>query len=165
MVPDTQTLTADADPRRERVADAYRATGLRAMRDASIRYDALGVEAVGFRPFSTTIIGIMVAPGYTNAVMPRDEITRAASGSSLLVHLPTGTIELALSEVALIASCSLFSPMFDYADLAVARAAEGGRAELSLPADCEEAVCCRAPAIGRIVGRNFLRGVLTELRA
>ncbi|WFU80385.1 [NiFe]-hydrogenase assembly chaperone HybE [Bradyrhizobium sp. CIAT3101] len=136
---------------------------MRAMRDPPIYNDALGVEAGGFRPFSASTIGKMVTPWFMKRAMPRDDIVRAAFGSSLLVHLPTGTIELTLNGGMRI---SLFSPMLDFADLAVAQAAaEAGLGELRRPADSEEAVCYRAPAIGAIERLNFLRGVSREPRA
>ncbi len=152
----------------ERLAVAYRAIGERAMRDLPIYNDALGVAAVGFRPFNGTIIGIMVTPWFMNAVMPADQTAQDARGASLRVHLPAGHIEFSLSEVepvGRIASCSLFSPMFGFADMAAACAtAEAALAELMLAADSEEAVRRREPATSAIDRRNFLRGVLTERR-
>jgi [NiFe] hydrogenase assembly HybE family chaperone len=170
MTVDARTLPSDAEATAwgERLALAYREIGERAMRDLPIYNDALGVEAVGFRVFNGTIIGIMVTPWFMNVVMPAGEIARDALGSSLRVHLPAGDIEFTLSEVDLvgrIASCSLFSPMFGFADMAAACAtAEAALAELMLPADSEEAVRRREPATSAIDRRNFLRGVLTERR-
>ena len=170
MTIDAPTLPSDAEAMAwgERLAVAYRAIGARAMRDLPIYNDALGVEAIGFRVFNGTIIGIMVTPWFMNAVMPADQIAREAQGSSLRVHLPAGDIEFALSDVepvGHIASCSLFSPMFGFADMAAARAtAEAALFELMLAADSEEAVRRREPATSAIDRRNFLRGVLTERR-
>lgn len=158
----TRDPAPDAVAWGERLAAAYRDIGDRAMRDLPIYNDALDVEAIGFRRFEGAVIGIMVTPWFMNVVMPADQIARAVSGSSLRVRLPAGEIELALSEVqpiGRIASCSLFSPMFGFADMAAARAtAEAALAELMLPADN------RAAATSTIDRRNFLRGALTERR-
>jgi [NiFe] hydrogenase assembly HybE family chaperone len=158
---------ADAVAWGERLAGSYREIGDRAMRDLPIYNDALGVEAVGFRRFNGTIIGIMVTPWFMNVVMPAGAM-RETAGTTLRVRLPAGDIEFALSEVGQIgqiASCSLFSPMFEFADMAAARAtAEAALAELMLPDDSEEAVRRREPATTPIDRRSFLRGTLAERR-
>ncbi|MDH2348601.1 [NiFe]-hydrogenase assembly chaperone HybE [Bradyrhizobium sp. SSUT77] len=150
----------------ELLAASYREIGERAMRDLPIYNDALGVEAVGFRPFNGTIVGIMVTPWFLNVAMPAGAVTPATSGATVRMRFPAGDIEFTLSEVARIgriASCSLFSPMFQVADMDAARAtAEAALAELMLPADSEETVRRREPATSPIDRRNFLRGALTE---
>lgn len=158
---------ADAVAWGELLAGSYREIGERAMRDLPIYNDALGVEAVGFRRFNGTIVGIMVTPWFMNVVMPASA-ARETAGTAQLIPFPAGNIEFTLSEVGQmgrIASCSLFSPMFQFADMASARAtAEAAIAELLLPDDSEEAVRRRAPATTPIDRRNFLRGALTERR-
>jgi [NiFe] hydrogenase assembly HybE family chaperone len=158
---------ADAVAWGELLAGSYREIGERAMRDLPIYNDALGVAAVGFRRFNGTIVGIMVTPWFMNVVMPASA-ARETSGATLQIRFPAGNIEFTLSEVGQmgrIASCSLFSPMFQFADMAAARAtAEAAIAELMLPADSEEAVRRREPATTPIDRRNFLRGALTEPR-
>ncbi|WP_027515995.1 [NiFe]-hydrogenase assembly chaperone HybE [Bradyrhizobium sp. WSM1417] len=157
---------ADAAAWGELLAASYREIGERAMRDLPIYNDALGVEAVGFRPFNGTIVGIMVTPWFLNVAMPAGAVTSATSGATVRMRFPAGDIEFTLSEVARIgriASCSLFSPMFQVADMDAARAtAEAALAELMLPADSEETVRRREPATSPIDRRNFLRGALTE---
>lgn len=151
----------------ELLAGSYREIGERTMRDLPIYNDALGVAAVGFRAFNGTIVGIMVTPWFMNVVMPASA-AREASGTTLLIRFPAGNIEFTLSEVGQmgrIASCSLFSPMSEFADMAAARAtAEAAIAELMLPDDSEEAARRREPATTPIDRRNFLRGALTERR-
>jgi [NiFe] hydrogenase assembly HybE family chaperone len=170
MMPDAQTCSSEAEAATwgERLASAYREIGERAMRDLPIYNDALDVEAVGFRSFSNTIVGIMVTPWFMNVVLPADGITPESSAPNLRIRFPVGVIEFGLSEVApvgRIASCSLFSPMFAFTDTAAAReTAEAALAELMLPADSEAAMRRQAPATSAIDRRNFLRGVLTERR-
>ena len=149
----------------EMLAEAYRAIGQRTMRDLPIFNDALAVEAVGFRNFKGVIMGIMVTPWFMNVVMPADEIAGESQGPTVRVRFPVGDIDLTLSEVApvgRIASCSLFSPMSEFADTASARAAaEAALVALMQPPDSAEAA---KPAVSAIDRRNFLRGVLTERR-
>ncbi|MBR0962275.1 [NiFe]-hydrogenase assembly chaperone HybE [Bradyrhizobium japonicum] len=158
---------ADAVAWGELLAGSYREIGERAMRDLPIYNDALEVEAVGFRRFNGTIVGIMVTPWFMNVMMPASAAGES-SGATLRIRFPAGDIEFTLSEVGQmgrIASCSLFSPMSEFADMAAARAtAEAALAELMLPADSEEAVRRREPATSQIDRRNFLRGGLTERR-
>jgi len=158
---------ADAAAWGELLAGTYREIGARAMRDLPIYNDALGVEAIGFRRYDGTILGIMVTPWFMNVVMPASA-ARDGCGAAVRIRFPAGDIEFTLSEVGQmgrIASCSLFSPMFQFADMAAARAtAEAALAELMLAADSEEAVGRRGPATTPIDRRNFLRGTLTEGR-
>ncbi|WP_454644922.1 [NiFe]-hydrogenase assembly chaperone HybE [Bradyrhizobium liaoningense] len=166
----TSGLAGDAEATAwgELLAASYREIGERAMRDLPIYNDALDVEAIGFRPLNGTIVGIMVTPWFMNVMMPASAIAPANSGANVRMRFPAGDIEFILSEVARvgrIASCSLFSPMFQFADMDAARAtAEAALAELMLPADSEEAVRRREPATSPIDRRNFLRGALTERR-
>lgn len=150
----------------ELLAGVYREIGARAMHDLPIYNDALGVEAIGFRRFNGTIVGIMVTPWFMNVIMPAS--ADAQAGAMQRMRFPTGDIEFVVSQVSPIgpiASCSLFSPMSEFADMDVARAtAEAALAELMLPADSEEAVRRREPATPPIDRRNFLRGALTERR-
>ncbi|MDH6262400.1 [NiFe]-hydrogenase assembly chaperone HybE [Bradyrhizobium sp. BR13661] len=157
---------ADAAAWGELLAESYREIGERAMRDLPIYNDALGVEAIGFRRFNGTIVGIMVTPWFMNVVMPASVVAQA--GATQRLRFPTGEIEFVVSEVApigQIASCSLFSPMSEFADIEAVRAtAEAALAELMLAADSEEALRRREPPTPPIDRRNFLRGALTERR-
>lgn len=158
---------ADAAAWGELLAESYREIGERAMRDLPIYNEALGVEAIGFRSFNGTILGIMVTPWFMNVVMQAGA-ARQNSGATMRVRFPAGDIEFTLSDVGQmgrIASCSLFSPMAEFSDMASARAtAEAALAELMLPADSEEAARRREPATTPIDRRNFLRGTLAERR-
>ena len=158
----------DASAWGERLAGAYREIGERAMRDLPIFNAALGVEAVGFRSVGDRMIGILVTPWFMNVVMATDALQPSpAPGSRVRFRFPAGDIDLTVSEVASagrIASCSLFSPMFEFADMSGARAtAEAALAALMLPADNGEGARSQdSLAASSIDRRNFLRGVLTE---
>lgn len=170
MKPHVQAPATDADAAAwgQRLAHVYREIGERAMHDLPIYNGALDVEAVGFRVFNGTIIGIMVTPWFMNVLIPAGEMAPAASASTLRFRFPAGDIEFILGDLnhaGRIASCSLFSPMFGFADAASARAtAEAAVNELMLPADGKEATRCREPATSAIDRRSFMRAVLTEQR-
>ncbi len=165
-------LDLDAAAWGERLAGAYREIGERAMRDLPIFNAALRVEAVGCRKVDERMVGILVTPWFMNLVMAADDGACqpfAASGSQLRVHFPAGAVDLAVSEVASvgrIASCSLFSPMFEFEDMGSARAtAEAALAALMRPDDDAETTRRRdSSLVSAIDRRNFLRGVLTERR-
>ncbi|WBL77723.1 [NiFe]-hydrogenase assembly chaperone HybE [Bradyrhizobium xenonodulans] len=168
MKPHAQAPATDADAAAwgQRLAHVYRDIGERAMRELPIYNDGLDVEAVGFRVSNGTIIGIMVTPWFMNVVMPAGELAPAASASTLRSRFPAGDIDFILSDlnhVGRIASCSLFSPMFGFADVASARAtAEAVINELMLPADGKEVTRRRETATSAIDRRSFMRAVLTE---
>lgn len=164
--PDIDLDPIDRDPSTwgEMLAGVYREIGERAMRDLPIFNDALGVEAVGFRRFDRAIVGIMVTPWFMNVIAIIEESSPHRPGSTQCLVFPAGEIEFTISEVApagRIASCSLFSPMFQFDDMAAARAtAEAAIAVLMTPSDDREDM--KAVDVSAIDRRNFLRGVLTE---
>ncbi|MBI5260618.1 MAG: [NiFe]-hydrogenase assembly chaperone HybE [Bradyrhizobium sp.] len=151
------------------LAEAYRAIGERTMRELPIYNDALGVEPVGFRIFNGRIVGIMITPWFMNVVVPASDASAsvATPGSSLRFRFPTGEIDFTVSDVApvgRIASCSLFSPMSEFADMGSARAvAEAAIEALMQPAADDEAESRRAVK-SSIDRRSFLRGALKEQR-
>jgi [NiFe] hydrogenase assembly HybE family chaperone len=148
----------------EMLAGVYREIGERAMRDLPIFNDALGVEAVGFRRFDRAIVGIMITPWFMNVIATVEERSPHRSGATQRLVFPAGEIEFTISDVApagRIASCSLFSPMFQFDDMAAARAtAEAAITALMTPSDNREEI--KAADTSTIDRRNFLRGVLTE---
>ncbi len=151
------------------LAEAYRSIGERTMRELPIYNEALGVEAIGFRTVNGVIVGIMVTPWFMNLVMRADGTsTSLAPGSKLRFQFPAGEVDFTVSEVApvgRIATCSLFSPMSEFVDMASARAAaEAALAALMQPAKDKAASHRSQPAAGSIDRRNFLRGVLREQR-
>ena len=151
------------------LAGVYREIGERAMRDLPIFNDKLGVEAVGFRRFNGAIVGIMVTPWFMNVIASLDEEAFPARepGSTLQISFPAGEIELAVSDVAAagrIASCSLFSPMFQFDDMPVACATAAAALE-ALMTPREDRAGTKHPGVSSVDRRSFLRGELTERRA
>lgn len=88
---------------------------------------ALAVEAVGFRPLGQDWMGVLVTPWSMNLICLPDadsEWEEASSGTRRVLELPSGAYEfLTAHEEALgpYLTSSLFSPMFDFADMAQAR--------------------------------------------
>ncbi|GLH82206.1 hydrogenase expression/formation protein HupJ [Bradyrhizobium sp. SSBR45G] len=147
----------------ERLACAYREIGARTMRELPIYHDALTVEAVGFTCFQGRTIGIVITPWFMNVVTP---VEQGIAGSSVTIALPAGAFAFTIGDIAGIrgiASCSLFSPMFEFEDMAAARtAAEAAMATLmTAPDDAAPPARKTERAIDR---RAFLRGTLAESR-
>jgi len=89
---------------------------------------ALAVEAVGFRPWREHWLGIVITPWFMNVVlMPRVSAAWQAIGERETRHhvFPGGVFEFIGAREATLGdyqACSLFSPMFEFADQREARA-------------------------------------------
>ena len=89
---------------------------------------ALGVEAVGFRPWREHWLGILITPWFMNVVlMPRVSAAWQAIGERETRHhvFPGGVFEFIGGREPTLGdyqACSLFSPMFEFADQREARA-------------------------------------------
>ena len=102
------------------------------MADVPILNDALAVEAVGFVAFGEEVLGVLVTPWFMNLMLlPADPAAGSEQrpGEKTVVSLPGGDFEfIAASEdgVGAYRMCSLFSPVFEFADhdTAVTTAAE-----------------------------------------
>ncbi|WP_065754134.1 [NiFe]-hydrogenase assembly chaperone HybE [Bradyrhizobium paxllaeri] len=176
MTPDCEqrscrSLHADASAWGERLAAAYRDIADRTMRHLPIFNEVLSIEAIGFRAREGRVVGMMVTPWFMNVVTPiRDGASQSSPspGSNLRLRFPAGQIEFTVGELApvgLIASYSLFSPMFEFEHMTSARAtAEAALAALMSPAN-RAALHGPDARPGSIDRRHFLRIVLTERRA
>jgi len=98
------------------------------MRDVPVLNPALAVEAVGFRAWRDHWLGILITPWFMNLVlMPRVVAAWHPIGARESRHhvFPAGVFEfIGAREPALgdYQACSLFSPMFEFADAEQARA-------------------------------------------
>ncbi|MGY3621679.1 [NiFe]-hydrogenase assembly chaperone HybE [Bradyrhizobium sp. USDA 10063] len=164
---------ADASGWGEKLAAAYRDIADRIMRDLPIFNEALGVEAIGVRAREGRVVGTMVTPWFMNMITPvRNGTSQSSRDAGLNLHLRSlsSDIESAVSEVApvgSIASCSLFSPMFQFEDMvASARTtAESVLAAVISPSSRVASLGPGAPQLSSIDRLHFLRGALTERRA
>ncbi|MGJ0508666.1 MAG: [NiFe]-hydrogenase assembly chaperone HybE [Methylocystis sp.] len=109
-----------------RLAELYARIWAGPMRDVPICNEALGVEAVGFRAYGDAAIGIVVTPWFMNLVVvdASGQASQIRSGAVVSVKLPAGEVDCVggwLDDFGPLRSCSLFSPMFEFSDMAFAR--------------------------------------------
>ena len=105
----------------EALAACYREIDVTAMRDAPICNVALHVTAIGFRDFHGYAAGVILTPWFLNLVAAeiRPGAAPALPPGAFRLRFPAGSIEFTVTELAgfgRLASCSLFSPLFDFPD-------------------------------------------------
>ncbi|MFZ5512475.1 [NiFe]-hydrogenase assembly chaperone HybE [Tepidimonas aquatica] len=89
---------------------------------------ALAVEAVGFRQLGQVWVGVLITPWSMSLIcLPATDAEWEAlpSGTKREVEFPSGTYEFLTAHEAVLGpylTSSLFSPMFDFADMDQARA-------------------------------------------
>jgi [NiFe] hydrogenase assembly HybE family chaperone len=110
-----------------RLEARYRQIHASAMADMPICNPALGVAATGFRAFGGRAFGIVTTPWFMNLVaadLPDGTpAAPAAMGTTLRLGLPAGEVEFIAGEldaIGRIDSCSLFSPVFEFATMEAA---------------------------------------------
>ena len=104
---------------------AFRSILDKQMRDMPMLNPALCVEAVGFRPWSDHWLGILVTPWFMNLVrlpLARVDATDGVGlGSTLeLGGRAIGFLGAHEAAIGAFDACSLFSPMFEFANPAAA---------------------------------------------
>jgi [NiFe] hydrogenase assembly HybE family chaperone len=96
------------------------------MQDVPMVNPALQVQAVGFRPWGEHWLGVLITPWFMNLVLlPRQRQHWQPIGERETRHyvFPAGVFEFIGARDAALGdyqACSLFSPMFDFADQASA---------------------------------------------
>lgn len=137
-----QAHAASVDTRAAELAAVFGHIAATRMAGVALLNPALAVEAVGFRPWREDWVGVLITPWFMSLIcLPgADSATESrASGSKQHVTLPSGDYEfLSAHEEALgpYLTSSLFSPMFEFPDMARARAvAEAVLAEVFTPAE------------------------------
>ncbi len=99
-----------------------------AMADVPILNPALQVRTVGFRPWQDHWLGVLITPWFMNLMLlPRlaERWPPSAEGESRPIVLPAGVFEFIGArdkELGPWLACSLFSPMFEFHDMAGAEA-------------------------------------------
>ena len=155
-------MVEDNDPRAaalsESLATRYREIAATSMADMPICNRALGVAAEGFRVHAGRAVGIVVTPWFMNIVatdLPDGPPSAfARPGTSCRLALPRGEVDVIVGElpgVGRIDSCSLFSPMHEFADMAAA--VETAREAMRALFEPEP-----PPATPALDRRSFLRG-------
>lgn len=118
--------TSDLEHRVNAVQTAYEWIGQTKMRDLPIYNPRLRVATEGFRLLDRRAVGIVITPWFMNLTL--FSLGDAAEPLPCGICLPAGEISLAtsaLAAVGAIATCSLFSPMDEFADMAAARQVAG----------------------------------------
>lgn len=106
--------------------DAFREIHRGQMRGIPLLNEALGVRAVGFRPYEGHFLGILITPWFMNLILApgvAEDWSGLVSGGKELIEFPSGRYEFTLvnraskAEVAELPpykACSLFSPVFEF---------------------------------------------------
>ncbi|MEM7570392.1 MAG: [NiFe]-hydrogenase assembly chaperone HybE [Pseudomonadota bacterium] len=121
----TAPRPASLDSRVAALVGAYEAAE-KDMVGLPIHNGALGIEAVGFREYGEDGVGVIITPWCMNLVLlpgPVRQSKPGALGSKASYAFPFGTFSFVLGQmhgVGLVETCSLFSPMEDFADQASA---------------------------------------------
>ncbi|MGB5830788.1 MAG: [NiFe]-hydrogenase assembly chaperone HybE [Thiohalocapsa sp.] len=169
-----QDLNALVTDRFHELRDAFARIHRERMAGLPILNPSLTVSVVGVRKWRDDWIAMLITPWSMNLIVlpgPESAFVPGAVGSKQVVEFPAGSFELIASAeegVGAFAACSMFSPMHEFADQAVADAtAEQIVTALFNPADgtaarfhSEQAapeVEPKRPAISR---RDLLRGRL-----
>lgn len=164
---------AEARAAGEVVAAIYRAA-VPAMRDLPVFNPALDVAAIGFRALDDHAFGVIVTPWFMNLVrLPLDFATAAEcrQGEVVTRVLPVGALEFTVGQLDTIGgieSCSLFSPMFGFADQAAAEAAAAAALAAVLEPEQAGDETSSSQAPGKMATtldrRGLLRGAWMERR-
>ncbi|GLI92604.1 [NiFe]-hydrogenase assembly chaperone HybE [Methylocystis echinoides] len=105
-----------------RLAEIYEGIWVGPMQDVPICNDALGVAAVGFRAHGDAAIGIVVTPWFMNLIVV-EEKAKGGMGQTVPAAVPAGDVDCVtgwLEGFGALRACSLFSPMFQFAQMAIA---------------------------------------------
>ncbi len=123
----TQTLRIHAEDPSPLLEAAFRRIQAETMADVPILNPALRVEAVGFTRWQDHWLGIVITPWFMNLVLvpgAAGSWQSVAPGQRLFRNFPSGDFAFLGSdepEVGEFQSCSLFSPMAQFADQTGAR--------------------------------------------
>ncbi len=121
------------EPALEHLINFYRRAAL-AMKGLPIYNPTLAVEGVGFRDFQGRQAGVIVTPWFMNLTVLPGAADRAVwrNGETTRLAFPSGAYDFVVSEIedfGPIGTCSLFSPMLDFADHEAARVAAQAAAD------------------------------------
>jgi [NiFe] hydrogenase assembly HybE family chaperone len=109
------------------LAAAFRHIAATRMRAMPLCNPALSVEAIGFRDWRNDRVGVLITPWSMNLIClpgPDSRWQPASSGSPHSLPLPSGDYDFLNAQedaIGAYLSSSLFSPMFEFADMAQAR--------------------------------------------
>jgi len=123
-MPEVVPLLPDPSARLE---EGFRAVHKEKMRGLPFLNPAIRVEAIGFAPWKSHWLGVMLTPWSMNLVLtPRDPTAwrRLPLGEKRRYTFPAGDFDFISAEAEAIGdymACSLFSPVLEFADHETAR--------------------------------------------
>lgn len=111
-------------PNRDRLEALFRQIEVERMDGVPILNPSLRVAAFGFEPWQDHALGVLLTPWFMNLVLvPLDQERFATSapdvGEKVQIALPAGQVEFIVGHEPGFGhslSCSLFSPVFEFAD-------------------------------------------------
>ncbi len=125
------------------------------MQGLPILNPALQVKAVGFRQWQDHCLGVLITPWFMNLMLlpsEGDGWPELQIGDKQLHQLPSGPYEFILGEepgVGRYQMCSLFSPVFEFADQATAEATAGAVMDALMEPENRDTVSTREREIER----------------
>jgi len=166
-----ETRTGDV----EALIKAYKKVDQERMQDLPFRNQQLGVEAVGFQPWQSGSLGVVITPWFMNLVYLAGEDTdwSAHRHGDLVIHvLPSGRYEFIQGDLdgfGVLQSCSLSSPVLEFETMESARETASAVMLLMLEAPKDDVAFQGEPlktepdpeptlATGRISRRELIRG-------
>jgi len=94
------------------------------MQDMPIINPQITVETVGFQGWQADCLGVLITPWFMNLViLPSQPATELKVGQKLVYAFPAGEYDFVVNHeqpLGFFYTCSLFSPMFQFADHAAA---------------------------------------------
>jgi len=121
------TLSTDSPQQIARIVEArYQAIQRERMQDMPMVNDQLVVQSVGFCRWGDCTLGVLITPWFMNLILMPEKPDNWSSLELLSKHpqhFPSGRYEFIVcedEELAKYQMCSLFSPMFEFADHASA---------------------------------------------
>ncbi|MDA8152869.1 MAG: [NiFe]-hydrogenase assembly chaperone HybE [Acidithiobacillus sp.] len=122
----------------------------------------LAVEAVGFRPWQSCQMGVLITPWFMNLIIlpgPGMDWSAFPVGTQRRWHFPSGSYEFTVGYIGNLGpyqSCALFSPVPDFADQAAACAAAWSALDtLFTPPDSELGRLARPLSRRRFLGGQW----------
>ena len=117
-------LNQEAEAIRQRLEEVFRRVQAERMHDMPLLHRVLRVEALGFRRSGAAHVGVLITPWSMNLLrLPdADPIPEGRTGTR---ELPRGAVDFVGAReegIGPYETCSLFSPMFRFADQDAARA-------------------------------------------
>lgn len=149
-----------------RLEAAFRAIAAERMRGLPFVNDLLEVEAVGFAPWEACWLGCLVTPWCMNLMLlPREAAAwrSVPAGDKVAYRFPAGVYEFLSGRDEAIGehqACSLFSPMFEFADHAAARLTAAAALRALFDATNADSGCAPPAGPASMSKREFLRGAI-----